>query len=34
MTNMVFMVCSVLAVIGVGGIITILGGVALGKIEV
>ncbi len=34
MTETFFMVCRLLAVIGVGTIITILGGIALGKIEV
>ncbi len=34
MTDTFFMVCRLMAVVGVGGIITILGGIALGKIEV
>jgi hypothetical protein len=34
MTETFFMVCRLLAVIGVGTIITILAGIALGKIEV
>lgn len=34
MIDVVFIVCRLLAIIGVGTIITILSGIALGKIEV
>jgi len=34
MTDIFFMVCRVLAMVGVGGIIAILVSIALGKIEV
>lgn len=34
MTEIFFTICRLLAVLGVGGIVTILAGIAFGKIEV